>query len=53
MDVRAFYPPECAADVAVAAMNFLANTSAVIIDLRTNDGGAPTEEMPVTTTDGI
>src|SRR5215467_4591 len=41
LDVRAFYPPEAAGDVAIAAMNFLANTSALIIDLRKNGGGDP------------
>ncbi len=41
LDVRAFYPPEFAGDVAIAAMNFLANTSVLIIDLRKNDGGEP------------
>jgi retinol-binding protein 3 len=42
LDVHAFYPPEFAGDVAIAAMNFLSNTSALIIDLRKNDGGEPT-----------
>ncbi len=41
LDFRAFYPPEFAGEVAIAAMNFLANTSALIIDLRKNGGGDP------------
>ena len=36
-----FESPLIAGDVAVAAMNFLANTSALIIDLRENLGGSP------------
>ena len=41
LDFRAFYPPEFAGDVTIAAMNFLAHTSALIIDLRKNGGGDP------------
>jgi C-terminal processing protease CtpA/Prc len=41
LDVHAFYPPGFAGDVTIAAMNFLANTSVLIIDLRNNDGGEP------------
>jgi retinol-binding protein 3 len=41
LDLRGFAPPEFAAETAVAAMNFLANTEALIIDLRRNGGGDP------------
>lgn len=41
LDIRAFYPPEWGGDTAAAAMNFLANTSALIIDVRKNGGGHP------------
>jgi C-terminal processing protease CtpA/Prc len=41
MDVRGFGPGEWAGDTAVAAMAFLANTDALIIDLRNNGGGGP------------
>jgi retinol-binding protein 3 len=41
LDVRMFAPPEFAADTAAAAMNFLHETDALIIDLRQNSGGAP------------
>lgn len=36
-----FFEPDIAGDVAVASLNFLANTSAVIFDLRENTGGSP------------
>jgi retinol-binding protein 3 len=36
-----FFPTEYGADTAVAAMNFVAHTEALIIDLRGNDGGSP------------
>jgi C-terminal processing protease CtpA/Prc len=36
-----FFPAEYGAETAVAAMNFLANSEALIIDLRGNDGGDP------------
>ena len=39
LDLRYFYHPEFAGDVAIAAMNFLSQTSALIIDLRENSGG--------------
>jgi len=39
LDLRSFFPPEFAGDTAVAVMTFLAHTSALIIDLRYNDGG--------------
>jgi C-terminal processing protease CtpA/Prc len=35
-----FFEPEIAGDVAVASLNFLANTSAIIFDLRENTGGS-------------
>lgn len=39
LDLRSFFPPEFAGDTAVAVMAFLAHTNALIIDLRSNDGG--------------
>jgi hypothetical protein len=41
LDLRGFFPAELAAETAVAAMNLLANTDALIIDLRQNGGGDP------------
>jgi CubicO group peptidase (beta-lactamase class C family) len=41
LDLRGFEPPDLSTDTAVAAMNFLANTDAMIIDLRQNGGGHP------------
>ena len=41
LDLRGFMPAEVAGDTAVAAMAFLQNTDAVIIDLRQNGGGSP------------
>ncbi|MEM9804848.1 MAG: S41 family peptidase [Cyanobacteria bacterium P01_D01_bin.56] len=41
LDFRGFMPPELAAETAIGAMGFLANTSALIIDLRHNGGGSP------------
>jgi hypothetical protein len=41
LDLRSFRPAEYGGPTAVAAMNFLANTEAVIIDLRENGGGSP------------
>lgn len=40
-----FFPVEYGADTAVAAMNFLAYTETLIIDLRGNDGGSPHMEL--------
>ena len=39
LDLRIFCPPSMAGDTAIAAMNFLANTNAIIFDLRHNGGG--------------
>lgn len=36
-----FFPTEYGGDTAVAAMRFVADTEALIIDLRANDGGQP------------
>ena len=41
LDLRVFAPTESASDTAIAAMNFLANTDALIVDLRRNGGGSP------------
>ncbi|MCI0525782.1 MAG: S41 family peptidase [Acidobacteria bacterium] len=41
LDLRGFEAPELATDTAAAAMNFMANTDALIIDLRQNGGGHP------------
>jgi hypothetical protein len=41
LDIRRFVDPEIAGDTAAAAMRFLAETEAVIIDLRHNGGGNP------------
>jgi retinol-binding protein 3 len=41
LDLRQFGPPPLIGDAAAAAMTFLANASAVIIDLRQNGGGSP------------
>ena len=41
LDLRGFENLELARDTAAAAMNFLTNTDALIIDLRQNGGGQP------------
>ena len=41
LKLRMFFPSEYAGDTAAAAVAFLANTDAIIIDLRENQGGAP------------
>jgi hypothetical protein len=41
VDIRYFHRPSWAGDIAVAAMNFLANMGAIIIDLRKCSGGYP------------
>jgi len=40
-DIRYFHRPSWGGDIAVAAMNFLANMGAIIIDLRKCSGGYP------------
>jgi hypothetical protein len=41
LDLRGFVPAELGGETASAAMNLLANTDALIIDLRKNGGGDP------------
>ncbi|HEY6399783.1 MAG TPA: S41 family peptidase, partial [Blastocatellia bacterium] len=41
LDLRLFIQPIAAGETAAAAMNFLHNTDALIIDLRQNTGGSP------------
>lgn len=41
LDLRAFHDARWAGETAIAAMRFLANSDAVIIDLRWNGGGSP------------
>ena len=41
LDLRSFSNPEYAGETATAAMNFLSNANALIIDLRNNGGGSP------------
>lgn len=41
LELEGFTSPEIAGDTAAAAMAFLANTSALILDLRKNHGGSP------------
>ena len=41
IDLRGFIDPSVGRDTAVAAMNFLASTDALIFDLRRNGGGSP------------
>ncbi len=41
LDFRGFEDPELAGETAAAALTFLANTDALIIDLRQNGGGDP------------
>ncbi len=41
LKIEAFFPVKDAAQTATAAMNYLANTDALIIDLRPNHGGEP------------
>ena len=41
LDLRMFCEAKFAGETAVAAMNFLSNADAVIIDLRNNGGGSP------------
>jgi retinol-binding protein 3 len=50
LDLRTFFTPELegAGATAIAAMNFLAHTSALIIDLRENGGGSPSMVVLIT-----
>jgi len=41
IDLRGFQPAEFGGETVVAALNFVANTDALIIDLRRNGGGDP------------
>jgi hypothetical protein len=41
VEIRGFVPPAFGAETATAAMSFVANTDALIIDLRRNGGGEP------------
>lgn len=41
LDLEGFGPPEEIGETAAAAMSFLANSEAVIVDLRKNGGGSP------------
>jgi len=41
LDIRYFHKVEWGGDIAIAAMNFLSNTSVLIIDLRNCTGGYP------------
>ncbi len=41
LNLKGFYKTQYAGETAVAAMNFLSNTDAIIIDLRQNGGGTP------------
>lgn len=41
LELRGFEDADIGGDTAVAAMNFLANSSAIIFDLRQNGGGSP------------
>lgn len=41
IDLRGFFDPELGGETVAAAMNFLTNTDALIIDLRQNGGGDP------------
>lgn len=41
IEIRGFAPPQYAAATGTAAMNFVANADALIVDLRRNGGGEP------------
>jgi retinol-binding protein 3 len=41
LDIRGFVPVDLGAETAAAAMSFVANTDALIVDLRKNRGGEP------------
>jgi hypothetical protein len=48
LDLRSFIPSEYAGETAAAAMNLLANSNALIIDLRRNHGGYPSMVQLIT-----
>jgi retinol-binding protein 3 len=48
LDLRGFMSPAYSGDTAAAAMNFLANVDALIIDLRHNGGGHPAQVALIT-----
>ena len=48
IDLRRFDPSEYGGETAVAAMNFVANCDALIIDLRQNHGGYPSMVQLIT-----
>ncbi len=41
LDLRGFVPLELGRETAIAAMHFLSNTDALLVDLRKNGGGSP------------
>lgn len=41
IDIRGFVPPDLGGETATATMTFIANTDALIVDLRRNRGGEP------------
>ena len=41
IDIRGFMQPDAAAETGAAAMSFIANSDALIVDLRKNGGGSP------------
>ena len=49
LDLRGFQEASLAGETAAAAMNFLANSGALIIDLRNNGGGSPSMIQLLTT----
>jgi retinol-binding protein 3 len=49
LDLRGFAPPSFAGETAVAAMTYLANADALIVDLRNNGGGSPAMVALLTT----
>lgn len=49
LDLRGFFPATEAADTVTAAMNFLSNSDALIIDLRKNGGGDPAQVALIST----
>jgi len=48
LNLTRFYHTSIGGDTAVSAMNFLANTDALIIDLRKNGGGSPSMTQLIT-----